>query len=905
MADSSSPSTDRKPHGFVHTADHWILVAMESIVLALVCLSPWAFGAVEPNVENLLFAALAFLLILWAVRILVVGTVELRKCPVSLCLAGLVLLGIGQVISLPRDLIKAISPETVRTYDQYLPSQPEVLPYGEPSENANTPPGTTLSLYSSATGEMLFRIVCILLLFSVVRNNLTSPAAFRRLSVVALLNGTLLALLAIAQYFSSPQNVLYWTFPSPGRVFGPFICRNHFPFYLNVCIGLGIGAFLSVHAAQSQKWRRDLGSSREAAGRSGSRMNRHMAGPGSITELLQNPEMLAMSLAIALMFGSVALSLSRGGLIVLFCAGLGAMGMRMAGPPRTWMQGTGLLVAVGVALTLVAWLGFDSVQNRLGTVLDGSALEGRSAMWGRGLTIAADFPLSGTGYGTFRYVEPMHRNAADPTFDYEYAHNDYLEALVEGGIPRLVISLLAIAFLFRLGFRAYSANRGLVGEGLALGGLFGVTTWVLHSFGDFGLHIPAIAVLAAVVSAHLCSLSEYPRVAAQPAANPHTFAFKFWGVAPVIASVGLCMLALSIFATGMQMATVHQLFTEANKIRVDTDEEKLENRIALLDFALELDPESASLRLVAGQAHLQAVDLAAESLDRRSGATRAVQLVAALAPGDLLPLGHGNVLRWFTMSLGDEIQTQGENEQMSREHLVPALRHILVARDQSPLLPASHRLIAANTHRFEKAEAISSYLTRAKLLAPNDPEAWYFFGLQESVNGDLEAALKSWRRSLEISDQYVREIVTSVAKIPDFESLLAVVLPNRSPVLVGAAFHLYPKEEQSAERMPLLERALKILDDMPPALGADSLRLRGKIQASLGRSDVALKSYESALLRQPGNIEWRFELAKLFHQEKRLQDARRELLTILAQQPGHGPARELQAIVARDIAIHR
>ena len=61
------------------------------------------------------------------------------------------------------------------------------------------------------------------------------------------------------------------------------------------------------------------------------------------------------------------------------------------------------------------------------------------------LKVAKDFPVFGTGNGTFRYVEPLHRTSeVDVGIDYEYAHNDYLEALVEGGLVRLMVSLLAI-----------------------------------------------------------------------------------------------------------------------------------------------------------------------------------------------------------------------------------------------------------------------------------------------------------------------------------------------------------------------------------------------------------------------------------------------------------------------------
>ena len=69
---------------------------MEASVLVLVVLSPWAFGAVDPFFEFLLYCGVAGLLVLWAVRMLLDGRVTWRNCPVALCLSGLFLFGVWQ-----------------------------------------------------------------------------------------------------------------------------------------------------------------------------------------------------------------------------------------------------------------------------------------------------------------------------------------------------------------------------------------------------------------------------------------------------------------------------------------------------------------------------------------------------------------------------------------------------------------------------------------------------------------------------------------------------------------------------------------------------------------------------------------------------------------------------------------
>src|SRR5205085_2329291 len=110
---------------------------------------------------------------------------------------------------------------------------------------ANPPAGSTISFFPGATNRQVLHLLAVFLVFAMVRNNLVSPAALRRLCVVCLINGSGLSLFALVQFFTSPHNTLYWSYPSRGQVFGPFICRNHFPYYVNLCIGLGTGLLLS------------------------------------------------------------------------------------------------------------------------------------------------------------------------------------------------------------------------------------------------------------------------------------------------------------------------------------------------------------------------------------------------------------------------------------------------------------------------------------------------------------------------------------------------------------------------------------------------------------------------------------------------------------------------------------
>src|SRR5206468_3811317 len=113
---------------------------------------------------------------------------------------------------------------------------------------------------------------------------------------------------------------IYWTYPCSVRPFGPFICRTHFPFYVNICLGLGLGLLL---------------------GRESSRGTGHWTGAESWRDwlqsplkLLHHPRALWLSIAAALMVSGVLFSLSRGGFLALLAATFVCLAIRLSGSGR-------------------------------------------------------------------------------------------------------------------------------------------------------------------------------------------------------------------------------------------------------------------------------------------------------------------------------------------------------------------------------------------------------------------------------------------------------------------------------------------------------------------------------------------------------------------------------------------
>jgi flagellin-like protein len=126
-------------------------------------------------------------------------------------------------------------------------------------------------------------------------------------------------------------------------------------------------------------------------------------------------------------------------------------------------------------------------------------LQGRIVVWRRTLQMIADYPLLGSGPGTYatiftRYQPPL------TNLRYYMAHNDYLHFVAETGLPVLVVMGWLTIVCYRFGFQKLTHPSRLV-RGSTLGALSGISAILLYSVSDFNLHIPANAVLFSVLAA--------------------------------------------------------------------------------------------------------------------------------------------------------------------------------------------------------------------------------------------------------------------------------------------------------------------------------------------------------------------------------------------------------------------
>jgi O-antigen ligase len=426
--------------------------------------------------------------ILWIGGAAVRGT-ALPTVAVRVGLAGLLILGILQMTPLPGAVVGVISPRAVEVRAASLPAgealEIENRLLGRDSRTLDPTP--TLSIEADRTASAL-RTGAALALLLLIAVSVAHEAGGRRLAVALLISAAFQSLYGILVLASGHDFI--WSVPKIhylNSATGTFVNKNHFAGLLEASLPVGLALILSR-------------SRRRRGPRPGSLR-------GRVVEQLSPRGIRSLLLGLLLLVGiaGLLLSLSRTGATL----GIVALLVTVATAGREGLR-TRLVVAlvvVAVAAVPLAQLGAERFAERYSRSADDFTVSGgRAVVWADTARMALDFPVVGTGFGTFAAVYPLYRSPEVRLF-FDHAHNDALQALAEGGVIGVTLLALILVPVFR---RIVGAFTGAGGT-LAIGFAAGLTALLLHELIDFNLHIPANAALAAIMAGVLLGLPWNPR----------------------------------------------------------------------------------------------------------------------------------------------------------------------------------------------------------------------------------------------------------------------------------------------------------------------------------------------------------------------------------------------------------
>lgn len=502
--------------------------------------------------------------------------VELRL-PLLMFFAVALGLTLLQLVPLPAGLVELVSAHK----HQLLADNARAL--GEPTPAWMTityDPAATLLELARLSGYAAAAYTCLRL------GSTSGRARLHLVSAVAALGG-LLALLAFAHRGLGLDAVygVYEPRSLRGAPLGPLVNPNHLAALLAVAAPIAAG--LALHHRGLVRWLwagvglACLGATLLSASRGG-----------------------ALGLAIAVLIAAVLWTASRGSV-----AGERKPKLTRANVVAGSVLGLSVLVLVG-AVTAGGLLQ-DVGSTRAGEV---SQDGGKVDVWRASGDLVVRHKLVGVGRGA--YAGPFARWQPDPDKTYTHAENEYLQAIVDWGIPGAagLGALLAMALL-----SASRRWRAGPAEAAVIAALVGLSA---HSLFDFSLSLPGVALPVTVLLASLSrsDLQRKPVIAARR---------RYAAVAG--AAAGAIVVALSLTNMGRQaFAETDALIADQGAGRASAAEslgvwrrhpseymaagisaqamllERHPRSFAVLNRALFLNPQSHSLHWLAARALLTA-----------------------------------------------------------------------------------------------------------------------------------------------------------------------------------------------------------------------------------------------------------------------------------------------------------
>lgn len=256
-----------------------------------------------------------------------------------------------------------------------------------------------------------------------------------------------------------------------GNVTGTFINRNHFAGHMELVIPVGLGLLL----AGQPKLRYYVNLRAKIRG---------------MTRLLLD-EWGRIAAYIIIMISALFLSASRGGVASLFTSLFIVLCLAMFYRGFHSREGRLFIFSTIMSAAAIIWLGLGVLPRRYNNI-DFETFEGRSGVWEPAIAMWSDYPIFGSGAGTFQSLFTIYEEGR-LWFYYDHAHNDYLELLTDQGvIGFLLLGGLIVSALFPVA-TAFIRRRDPLIRGITFASLVGALSALFHATIDFNFHILANA----------------------------------------------------------------------------------------------------------------------------------------------------------------------------------------------------------------------------------------------------------------------------------------------------------------------------------------------------------------------------------------------------------------------------
>jgi O-antigen ligase len=456
-----------------HINKTWHDNVIERGITGLLVFTPVALAGVPVWASSLMQIAAFILFTVWLHKASKETTITL-EAGILLKLFGLFLvLVVVQLLPMPMGLLDILSPGSAAIY-----------------RGAGDEAGVSwhpISLYRQATLSELLNLLAYGAVFIVVSNHFRSKEQILSLVRTIVILGCLLVFVAVLQK-TTWNGRIYWFYPIDtalqsriSYIWGPYINRNHFAGYLEMAIPLALGLVMYTLS--------------RAGHDQGKTLLRRISALAGHRKL---PAFALAVLAVVIMSGALFSTLSRGG-ILGFAASMAAFIIMMRSR-RSLRSKTGVLLLLGLIVAIVGlFAAWDRIEERFMDLADENRIM-RTQVWSDLTGMVRDYPVLGTGLGTFDRAFPRYQTRYSTTM-FEHAENDYLEVLTDTGLVGFALTIAAGIVFVGTMYRAWKERKNSFATCIGAGGLAACTAIAVHSFTDFNLRIPANALLLTTIAA--------------------------------------------------------------------------------------------------------------------------------------------------------------------------------------------------------------------------------------------------------------------------------------------------------------------------------------------------------------------------------------------------------------------
>lgn len=450
-------------------------------LILLVWLAPLPFGSVARFFEPFFYAwlTLTSMMLLWSNPKPIPSIPYMKWIRRTLwAIGGLFLL---QILPLPRFVITLLSPHHQALYTQ-LQSDPSFW-------------GTFSLVPAESIGFLARNGVLLIFLAALVRMHMDKHEMMTLIRHFVL-SATAQVIFGIIKLTNGNKNFFLFFYPDDSGSYGQFMTGtlgnpDHFSFWLQMA--LPISMMLLLWHLKAMETRQTL-------------RQRLIA--------VINAERGVWLLAIPpLILGAgIILTGCRAGLLSMVLSFL--VFMQLTTYHRRSRQVRKKLKAIFIGFTLIAlFIGVQQTWYKILSTPDTvTADSGRMLRWPNTMNMVKDFPLLGSGMGTYRYAYYLYDTDISGRWS-THAHNDYLETLSDGGGLGLILVLALFSLLGLSIVSMWISRRHPEMKMIGIGILSAFSAVLIHTFFDFSLRIPSNAMFFVILIALAIRIGTYKREA--------------------------------------------------------------------------------------------------------------------------------------------------------------------------------------------------------------------------------------------------------------------------------------------------------------------------------------------------------------------------------------------------------